>query len=117
MISTIDNCHNGIELTVAKGNSQAVRQGVYLFNETDTETGLPTFYQNGGKSAMWFHSGRWRIGYGNSNLGTEGAGIRSTKAEPCPELIGTDWQYFINNEGDGKWRDSENEISIAPHSG
>ena len=108
----IDACHNGIELTVPSSNRKAMRQGVYSFNGTDPATGLPTYYQNGGVSAMWFTDGRWRIGE-RKNLGTTNAGIMSTKAEQCPEMIETDWAY---SENDGKFVVTD-KISIAPHSG
>ena len=62
---------------------------------------MPYWMQSDGTSALWFASGRWRIGK-KSDLGTTEAGLQSTNSPPCPESVGSNWKYYDGEE----WMDA-----------
>ena len=69
-------------------------------------SGLPYWMQSDGTNALWFTSGRWRIGK-KSDLGTTTQGLYSTNSPLCPESVGSNWKYlddeeFLDAQGNAK---------------
>ena len=75
---------------------QGSRAGKYT-KANGLSSGMPYWIGSDGTNALWFTSGRWRIGK-KSDLGTTTSGVRSTTSPLCPESVGLNWKYWDGEE-------------------
>ena len=88
------NCSSQVfvELNGGAQNKQRVSVGLYK-KKTHSGYGTETIWINDDDKAIWFASGKWRIG-DLDYVGTTTSRLYSTSSPACPENPETQWEYY-----------------------